>query len=313
MDPPDLSTERDQIKHYRELAEQYYQKNVDLQKEFDDYTTASAQLEKELETTIDQKEKTVRELRQQNQRLDRETENLKKRNDRLQQEYSQMENELKVLKNEKERHLSYIRELEQTNDDLERTRRVVTESVAGIETLLNQAYERIAVLESEVEEREGLRTKLQRVTDELRDVKQELYVKEVVPNGNSPATPAVRKSSIDQNDVSKKLFNGHIAVDSNRLMETETQTSLTGTPLKCDVTLNGNTMTPSSRISALNIVGDLLRKVGGLESKLASCRAPTHTRDSSHGSSDFTRDPYRMRRIGSRGPSSPAITPNYIH
>lgn len=31
-------------------------------------------------------------------------------------------------------------------------------------------------------------------------------------------------------------------------------------------------MTPSARISALNIVGDLLRKVGALESRLASCR-----------------------------------------
>ncbi|KAF7473477.1 Hypothetical predicted protein [Marmota monax] len=31
-------------------------------------------------------------------------------------------------------------------------------------------------------------------------------------------------------------------------------------------------LTPSARISALNIVGDLLRKVGALESKLAACR-----------------------------------------
>jgi len=33
-----------------------------------------------------------------------------------------------------------------------------------------------------------------------------------------------------------------------------------------------NQMSPSARISALNIVSDLLRKVGALESKLARCR-----------------------------------------
>ena len=31
-------------------------------------------------------------------------------------------------------------------------------------------------------------------------------------------------------------------------------------------------LTPSARLSALNIVGDLLRKVGALELKLSSCR-----------------------------------------
>ncbi|KAG9329123.1 hypothetical protein JZ751_007553, partial [Albula glossodonta] len=36
--------------------------------------------------------------------------------------------------------------------------------------------------------------------------------------------------------------------------------------------LTASTLTTSARISALNIVGELLRKVGNLESKLASCR-----------------------------------------
>uniref|UniRef100_A0AAV2LNB4 NUDE domain-containing protein n=1 Tax=Knipowitschia caucasica TaxID=637954 RepID=A0AAV2LNB4_KNICA len=36
--------------------------------------------------------------------------------------------------------------------------------------------------------------------------------------------------------------------------------------------LTGTPLTTSTRISALNIVGELLRKVGNLESKLASCR-----------------------------------------
>ena len=39
-----------------------------------------------------------------------------------------------------------------------------------------------------------------------------------------------------------------------------------------DDSTGGTPLTPAARISALNIVGDLLRKVGALESKLASCR-----------------------------------------
>ena len=35
---------------------------------------------------------------------------------------------------------------------------------------------------------------------------------------------------------------------------------------------HNSTLTPSARLSALNIVGDLLRKVGALELKLSSCR-----------------------------------------
>merc|ERR1711988_1727140 len=35
---------------------------------------------------------------------------------------------------------------------------------------------------------------------------------------------------------------------------------------------HNQTLTPSARMSALNIVGDLLRKVGALELKLSSCR-----------------------------------------
>ncbi|KAF7640967.1 hypothetical protein LDENG_00002600 [Lucifuga dentata] len=43
------------------------------------------------------------------------------------------------------------------------------------------------------------------------------------------------------------------------------------------------TLTTSARISALNIVGELLRKVGNLESKLASCREYVHEQTVNRG------------------------------
>ena len=55
-------------------------------------------------------------------------------------------------------------------------------------------------------------------------------------------------------------------MDSNRL-----ETSITDSKINNSVH-HQPPLTPSARLSALNIVGDLLRKVGALELKLSSCR-----------------------------------------
>ena len=78
-------------------------------------------------------------------------------------------------------------------------------------------------------------------------------------------------------------MNNNPETDSNKLAEE--QQSEAATPKASPKTSlasvnsssNGGTqqqqpLTPSARISALNIVGDLLRKVGALELKLVSCR-----------------------------------------
>lgn len=78
-------------------------------------------------------------------------------------------------------------------------------------------------------------------------------------------------------------------IDSNRLSELPvTPLSLTrqrpagaGTPASPGAG-GGAPLTPSMRISALNLVSDLLRKVGALETKLASCRS--YSRDARSGS-----------------------------
>lgn len=78
-------------------------------------------------------------------------------------------------------------------------------------------------------------------------------------------------------------------IDSNRLSELPvTPLSLTrqrpagaGTPASPGAG-GGAPLTPSMRISALNLVSDLLRKVGALETKLASCRS--YSREARSGS-----------------------------
>ncbi|XP_034830908.1 nuclear distribution protein nudE-like 1 isoform X2 [Maniola hyperantus] len=262
------------VEYWKEQAKYYEQKSSDIQQELDEYTENSAQLEKELEASLAQVEKQNRDLEHQNQRLRNEIEMLRSKLERSQHETNALENELKALKIDKEKQAIYIRELEQKNDDLERGQRIISESVSCIETLLNQAYERNAVLESEVDEIENLRVNLQRATDEARDLKQELKVIEKIP---------IMKK--EESSTNEPLCNGHSA---RTQVEIETQTSMIS-PAKREV--NGNAMTPSSRVSAINLVGDLLRKVGALESKLASCRGTVRPKElSPNPSSDVNKD-----------------------
>ncbi|XP_041978757.1 nuclear distribution protein nudE homolog 1 isoform X1 [Aricia agestis] len=264
--------EPDSLEYWKKQAKHYEQKANDIQHELDEYTENSAQLEKELEASLDQVEKQNKDLMNQNERLKDEIASLRNKLERSHHETEALEKEIQTLKKEKDKQGIYIRELEQKNDDLERGQRIISESVSCIETLLNQAYERNAVLESEVDELENLRVKLQRATDEARDLKQELKVIEKIP--------ILKK----EESTNENLCNGH----STARVEIETQTSVTS-PLKREV--NGNTLTPSARVSAINIVGDLLRRVGALESKLASCRGTVRPKEHSpNSSSDVSKD-----------------------
>ncbi|XP_012546560.2 nuclear distribution protein nudE-like 1 isoform X1 [Bombyx mori] len=238
----------DTVEYWKNLAECYEQKVNDIQQELDEYTENSAQLEKELEASLGQVEKQNRDLEHQNQRLKNEIEMLKNKLERSQYETNALENELQALKIDKDKQAAYVRELEQKNDDLERGQRVISESVSCIETMLNEAYERNAVLENEVDEIENLRIKLQRANDEARDLKQELKVVERIPSS---------KKEEDENETT--LTNGHLSNSTRNQVEIETQTSIMS-PQKREI--NGNAMTPSARVSAINLVGDLLRKVG---------------------------------------------------
>ncbi|XP_013199979.1 nuclear distribution protein nudE homolog 1 isoform X2 [Amyelois transitella] len=274
MESPRQS-ESDSLEYWKKQAKHYEQKANDIQQELDEYTENSAQLEKELEASLVQVEKQNRDLDHQNQRLKNEIELLRNKLERSQHETNALENELQALKMEKNKQGVYIRELEQKNDDLERGQRVISESVSCIETLLNQAYERNAVLESEVDEIENLRVKLQRATDEARDLKQELKVVDR-PHKKEDGSP-----------FENVPMNGHISNTSRVEIETQTLSS----PQKREI--NGNAMTPSARVSAINIVGDLLRKVGALESKLASCRGTVRPKEHSPNSSSDVNKDYR--------------------
>lgn len=238
-----------------EDASYWRNKAEEFEREFEDFRESSQMLEKELEASLEQAERTVRELRLKNNSLQLENEALKDKYDVLQRatesQISEMEEEANQRHKREEEYVKYIRELEQKNDDLERSQRAMYTSLGEFETKLNYALERNVLLESELDEKETLKTMVQRLKDEARDLKQEIQVRE-------KQTPNDKALIVDSN----KMESSDMIVNSNCLNNTPTK----------NINSTNCLLNQPNRISAMNIVGDLLRKVGALESKLASCR-----------------------------------------
>jgi hypothetical protein len=155
-------------------------------------------------------------------------------------------------------------------------------SLEDFEARMNAAIERNAFLESELDEKESLKAAVQRMKDETRDLKSEL---KVMTASESAAIGAVSTPDNDKSLVMMKfernnnLNNGKSSPDSNKhaaeaASGEKTASMLLETPPSSSKSSPSRNppLTPSARMSALNIVGDLLRKVGALELKLSSCR-----------------------------------------
>ncbi|XP_031670159.1 nuclear distribution protein nudE-like 1-B [Oncorhynchus kisutch] len=270
---PTFTSKDQEIDYWKALSLKYKNSYHEAQEELLEFQEGSRELEAELEAQLGQAEHRLRDLHTENQRLKSELDNLK---EKLEQQYSQSYKQVSMLEDDlgqtrgiKEQLHKYVRELEQANDDLERAKRATIVSLEDFEGRLNQAIERNAFLESELDEKESLLVSVQRLKDEARDLRQEMVVRErTADRMSAPSSPTLDMDKMDS------------AVQASL--------SLPVTPVgkgmehpfinpKSSVLTNGcgpggSPLTPSARISALNIVGDLLRKVGALESKLAACR-----------------------------------------
>ncbi|XP_019743366.1 nuclear distribution protein nudE-like 1-B [Hippocampus comes] len=264
---PKFSSKDEEINFWKALYVKYKANYQEAHDELLEFQEGSRELEAELEAQLGQTEHCLKDLQTDNLRLKNDVEMLK---ERLEQQYSQSYKQISVLEDDlvqtrsiKEQLHKYVRELEQSNDDLERAKRATIVSLENFEQRLNQAIERNAFLESELDEKESLLESVQRLKDEARDLRQELAVRE-------------RQADVSRTSGSNSPDHDDVKMDSASLCSP-------ALPLSkgLDVTLIGNAaglstsnspLTPSARISALNIVSDLLRKVGVLEAKLAACR-----------------------------------------
>lgn len=243
-------------------------------------------------------EKRNQELLRQITRLQSDNEDLNaklaKQKEESQNHIYQLKEEVDKLRAENEKYGNYIRDLEQSNDDLERAKRALDASLSDFEGRLNEQIEKNVILESEIGEKEQLQVVVQRLKDEARDLRQELMVQKEGKRASLIPHKLPLDLTQSPNDVKITSNNQINKMRSNSVAVAETQTN--GTPIK-QTRLNFSRSTsnpvtpstgqqpgqqpgqpplpllsPSTRISALNIVSDLLRKVGALESKLASCR-----------------------------------------
>ncbi|XP_030151293.1 nuclear distribution protein nudE-like 1 isoform X5 [Lynx canadensis] len=270
-DIPNFSSLKEETAYWKELSLKYKQSFQEARDELVEFQEGSRELEAELEAQLVQAEQRNRDLQADNQRLKYEVEALK---EKLEHQYAQSYKQVSVLEDDlsqtraiKEQLHKYVRELEQANDDLERAKRATIVSLEDFEQRLNQAIERNAFLESELDEKESLLVSVQRLKDEARDLRQELAVRErqqEVTRKSAPSSPTLDCEKMDS-AVQASLSLPATPVGKG------TENSFPS-PKAIPNGFGTSPLTPSARISALNIVGDLLRKVGALESKLAACR-----------------------------------------
>uniref|UniRef100_A0A3B3TWA5 NudE neurodevelopment protein 1 n=1 Tax=Poecilia latipinna TaxID=48699 RepID=A0A3B3TWA5_9TELE len=260
---------KEELEYWKEQAQKHQQRADEAQEELQEFQQMSRDYEAELETELKQCEGRNKELLLDNNRLRMELESIKEKFEAQHSEafrhISTLEDDLAETKAVRDHLQKYIRELEQSNDDLERTKRATIMSLEDFEQRMNQVIERNAFLESELDEKENLLESVQRLKDEARDLRQELAVRQKERRPSS----SLGKDSDRSEMLCSSPPNPSIPITPSKPVgsymtppaSSIRRDGLTGTPL-----------TTSARISALNIVGELLRKVGNLESKLASCR-----------------------------------------
>ncbi|OXU24033.1 hypothetical protein TSAR_014250 [Trichomalopsis sarcophagae] len=277
--PPQFNSKDDEIQYWMDLAHQLHQRKDDVERELEEFQENSQMLEKELEASLEQADKTSRELRQRNSRLASEIEQLRGRLDQQSADCTMFQTRAQELQIQNEQLLKYVRELEQKNDDLERAHRVSKVTEEEMEAKFNVALEKTALLESELDEKETLRATVQRLKDEIRDLKQEIQVQvrhqpdndksagvrnhvdsnklQIELETNNPPTSTVNASMTNISSTSPlKIGNGVGGVNGNNINNN----------------INAPPLAPCTRILAMNMIGDLMRKVGALENKLNTCR-----------------------------------------
>ncbi|XP_029292793.1 nuclear distribution protein nudE homolog 1-like, partial [Cottoperca gobio] len=306
--PQSFGSLEEELQYWKEQAARHQQSAEESQEELQEFQQMSRDYEVELETELKQCEARNRELLSANNRLCMELENYKEKYETQHSEayrqISSLEGDLAETTAVRDQLHKYIRELEQANDDLERTKRATIMSLEDFEQRMNHAIERNAILESELDEKEDLLESVQRLKDEARGVcvcvsqgqsqgqglavqqKQErkLSLSSAIKDpssssSSSPASPGLPTPPLTPPD--KRTEDKTTSSSSNQPVPSATspsrppasaETFSTPPPsVSRGESVSGTPLTGSARISALNIVGELLRKVGNLESKLASC------------------------------------------
>ncbi|KAM6913447.1 nuclear distribution protein nudE homolog 1-A-like [Lycodopsis pacificus] len=301
-EPPEFGSLEEELQYWKDQSARQQQSAEEAQEELQEFQQMSRDYEVELEAELKQCEARNRELLSANHHLRMELENYKEKyetqHSEAHRQISSLEGDLAETTAARDQLHKYIRELEQANDDLERTERATIMSLEDFEQRMNQVIERNAFLESELDEKENLLESVQRLKDEARDLRQELAVqqKQQVQDRKPSLSSAIRDPSSSSSSSSssaglptppltppdKETEDKTTSPSSHRPVVPSSAASADSLgSVSRGESLSGNPLTMSARLSALSIVGELLRKVGKLESKLASCREYVHEQTAS--------------------------------
>jgi len=280
----DVENLQKQLEHWKAEAEKLQSLYDNQSEEFDDFKLCSEEIEQELSASVADLEKANKNLQHRLTAKTLEFEALEERHEKAQvlqnEEISELRSENSNQKKKNDQLMIEIRELEQQNDNLERTNRMIVATLKDLEQRLEIESEKNALLESEVVEKQTMAITVQRLKDEARDLSEELHIKELKQaHENKENKKNQSKTPISSPTTQNKKLNKSL---SSSLLQTPNNNNkkeivVNSTP-KNNGFLNGQNETPHStpqqspRVYALSIVGELLRKVGALETKLASCR-----------------------------------------
>lgn len=303
QEPPAFESLKEELEYWKDQASKHQHIAEEAQLELEEFQQMSRDYESELETELKQCETRNKELLSANDRLRLELDNYKEKYEAQHSEayrqISELEGELSETTAVRDQLQRYIRELEQANDDLERTKRATIMSLEDFEQRMNHVIERNAFLESELDEKENLLESVQRLKDEARDLRQELAVQQGrKPSLNAAPTPPLtppdrRPEDRGTEETMREEARGEemsqlVPTDTTPTRATAAESTTTPSTTREKVVGSGTPFSTSARISALNIVGELLRKVGNLESRLASCREYVHEQSQKKGASPQT-------------------------
>ena len=292
-DKPRFDDLKEEASYWKSIADDYRQKLKDTKEEFEEFQEGSRELEAELETQLQQYEVKSADLMNAKEKLKYENEVLREKLEtsekQANEQITDLQDENTQLKTIRDEMSKYIRELEQSNDDLERTKRATISSLEEFDVRLSNAIERNVLLENELEEKEELIITVQRLKDESRDLKEELAANMQGKNTSLQESKlrleGVHTQNMKTNTVNAKCnenikqtrpshVNGTRTTNNN-----EKNNGNSSSEVKVKKTFSENVGSASTRISALNIVADILQKVAAMETKLAHYR--TLVQDSS--------------------------------
>ncbi|XP_065193768.1 nuclear distribution protein nudE-like 1-A isoform X2 [Sycon ciliatum] len=278
------------VEYWKNRAEDFEEKLLANQVEFEEYQESSAALEAELEAQLQLDEKKISDLQGRNVRFEQDNHNLQDKleclNRKSQQHIEQLECEVQRLSVQCQTVQNYTRELEQTNDDLDRAQRATVQSLTDFEVRLNAALERNALLEGELDEKEDLLVMVQRLKDESRDMQQELFIRAQTSRSSFVTPMMMFNERCADSSVGIGGLRGNMAATGASPMTSHRSSS----DFPAAITSNGlRTASPHSRAIKSRSVGAYLPTALSNGGDVCGISNLGLQADSTYGSGDITR------------------------